>query len=324
MSRNILKLLLLPIFCIALSTFTELCWGAEFPTKPIEFVIPYAPGGVSDLVARTFAPKFEKVFKKPVTPENKPGGAGAVAFTLVSKAKPDGHTILVSAYSPLVAVPQLEKVAYDSLKDFTFICHIASQPAMVTVKRDAPWKGIEALLDDAKRNPGKIQYGTYGQHSGGHTAMEAIAKERSIQWVHVPFKGDGPCLTALLGGHVDVAATGSGHLPFVKSGELRPLLLMWGNRSPAFPEVPCMTDIGINSHPEVGALIGIIAPKGLPEAIRKRYEDIVRQEMKSPEVLRMADTLGMDLKFLPGSDFKNAVEKNYKQNGDLLKTLGFK
>lgn len=324
MGRNILKLLPLLFFCIVMSTFSKLCWGAEFPTKSIEFVVPYAPGGVSDLVARTFASKFEKVLKKPVIPANKPGGAGAVAFTLVSKAKADGHTILVSAYSPLVAVPQLEKVDYDSLNDFTFICHIASQPAMVTVKRDAPWKGIGDLLDYAKRNPGKIQYGTYGQHSGGHTAMEAIAKERSIEWVHVPFKGDGPCLTALLGGHVDVAATGSGHLPFVRSGELKCLLLMWGNRSKAFPEVPCMADIGIKSHPEVGALIGIIAPKGLPEDIRKKYEDIARQEMKSPEVLRMADTLGMELKFLSGNDFKNEVEKNYKQNEDLLKSLGFK
>lgn len=324
MFRKILKPAFLLFLIVVMPLFLERAWGAEFPTKPIDFIVPYPPGGPSDTMARALAPRVEEVLGKPVVPINKPGAAGAVALSLLAKAKADGYSIVLVSHTALIVSPHLEKVGYDPLTDFTYLANVYTNPCMVVVRSDAPWKNIQELWDYAKKNPRKIKYGSWGQNSAGQVFMEAVAKERSIEWVHVPFKGDGPVIPALLGGHIDVAAIGGGQGPYIKAGTLRGLLLISLHRSPSYPEAPCIKDVGLKLELDAGTVAGLIAPKGLDAGIVKKYEDSAQRAVQNQDFLKISSNLGVDIKFLSGREFKQKVEKDYKLYGEVLKELGFK
>jgi tripartite-type tricarboxylate transporter receptor subunit TctC len=298
----------------------------SFPSKPVEFVVGYAPGGASDATARAIGKTLEEEFKQPVTVVNKPGASGAVAAALVAKARPDGHTIHVISSAALTTVPNVQSVEYDTLKDFTFLAMVARQAPMVVVKADAPWKSMQELLEHAKANPRKVKIGTYGEFSGAHIAFEAVARERGVEYVHVPFKGDGPAVTALLGGHIDAAITAAGHVPQVRGGKFRGLLILLSQRSPAFPDVPALRDIGVKFDP-VGSsevVTGIVGPKGMAPDIVKKYEAALERAVKSPEFVKMAETLGVDRAFAPGPQFQKEVERGHHHVAETIKTLGLK
>lgn len=327
MAKKVLQIMLVVFFFSTISPLCGISRGGEFPTRSIELIIPYAPGGPSDIMGRSLTPKLGEVLGQPVIPINKPGASGALGMTLLAKGKPDGYTILIASTSNLIVAPNFEKVGYDVLKDFTFVCKLYNQPnTMIVVRPDAPWKNIEELLDDARKNPKKIKYGTPGQFSGGHIAMEAIGKEKSIEWVHIPFKGDGPSSTALLGGHIDCAIIFAAHIPLIKTGRLRSLVTVMSRRSPNFPEIPCLKDVGIKFEGKGSseAISGIMAPKGLPNDILKKYEGALKETIKSEEFLRACNTLWLDPHLVPGDDFRKEVEDSYKYIGELGKKLGFK
>lgn len=323
--RIFMSLFLFSLFSI-MSPSWGVAWAEEFPKKPIEFILPYAPGGASDTIGRSLVPKLGEVLGQPVIPINKPGAAGILGMTLVAKAKADGYTILIATTSALTVVPNFEKVEFTPVADFTFLCKLLNQSPMVVVRTDAPWKSFDEFLDFAKKNPKKVKYGTQGQFSGGHIAMEAIAREKGIEWDQVPFKGDGPTVTALLGGHLYAATIAAGHVPLVRTGKLRGLVMMQSYRSRAFPLIPCFKDAGIkfDAKGSTETISGIVAPKGLPNDIIKKYEEAFNQAVKGKEFLRGCDILGLDPHFLPGDDFRKEVEEGYKNVAELSKKLGFK
>jgi tripartite-type tricarboxylate transporter receptor subunit TctC len=302
-----------------------LAWGAEFPSRPIDLIIPYAPGGPSDTSSRSIAPKLGEVLGQPVIPVNKPGASGALAVSLLAKNRPDGYTILLVSNSALTVVPNFEKVSYNPQTDFTYLCKLFNQSPMVVVRAEAPWKTWQELIDYAQKNPKKIKYGSWGQYSSGHIAMEAIGKEKSVEWGHVPFKGDGPCVTALLGGHIDVAPVAAGHVPHVRAGKLRCLLMLQSYRSQNFPEVPCMRDVEIKFEGKgtTETISGMIAPKGLPKEIVKKYEVALEQASRSPEFLNALNSLGCDLQYLSGEELRKEVEGGFTYITELVKKLGF-
>lgn len=301
-------------------------WAADFPTRPIDLLIPYSPGGPSDMSSRGLAPKLGEVLGQPIIPINKPGAAGALAVSLLSKTKPDGYTIVLASNSALTVVPNYEKVSYNPLADFTYLCKLFNQSPMVVVRPDSPWKTIQELLDYAQKNPKKIKYGSYGQFSGGHIAMEAIGKEKAIEWGHIPFKGEPSLIAALLGGHLDVDVVSAGYVPHVRAGKLRGLLMLQGYRSKNFPDVPCLKDAGIkfNAKGTTETFSGVIAPKDLPKEIAKKYEEALEQASKSAEFINALNTLGLDYHFLPGEAMRKEVEEGYKHVSELASQLGLK
>lgn len=327
MSKKILKSMFLVLSFTVMSPLWGITGAAEFPTRPIDLIIPFAPGGPSDTMGRSITPKMSEVLGQPVVPINKPGATGAVASALLAKAKPDGYTVLICSTSHMCVIPHFEKVGYDTLTDFTFIAKLYNQPnTMIVVQPDAPWKSIEELFDYAQKNPKKIKYGTPGQFSGAHIAMEAIAREKAMEWVHIPFKGDGPCVTALLGGHINCGIVFAGHIPHLKAGKLKGLVTARSIRSPNFPEVPCLRDVGVKFEGigSTEAISGIIAPKGLPKDIVRKYELALEQAFKSQEFLRASQALYLDPKFLTGEDFRKEIEESYRYIADLAVKLGFK
>lgn len=311
---------------MALTIPAALAWGTDFPTRQIDLLIPYLPGGPSDTSSRSLAPKLGEILGQPVVPVNKPGASGSLALSLLSKAKPDGYTIVVASNSAMCVLPNFEKVSYHPVTDFTFISKLFNQSPMLTVQQDAPWKTAKEFFEYARKNPKKIKYGTWGQFSSGHIAMESIGKEMGLEWAHVPFKGDGPAVTALLGGHVDAIVTAAGHVAQVRAGKLRGLAMMQSYRSKIFPEVPCLKDLGIHfegkGSTETFSLV--IAPKDLPKDIAKKYYDALEKASKSEEFTRALYNLGCDYSFLTGEEARREVEEGYKYVGEVAKKLGFK
>lgn len=323
MGRTLGRALVLGL--VALMVAAPSIVGAQaFPTRSIELVVPYPPGGSSDALARAVAPSLEKELGQTVVVVNKPGAGGLVAATLVSKAKPDGYTILIASSTALVMAPRFEKVEYDSLKDFTYMGLIARLVPMILVRSDSPWKTLEDLLAYAKDNPGKIRYGTSGPHSGTHVALASVGKERGVDWIHVPYRGDGPVVTNILGGHIEVAGLFSVYKPHVVAGTLRPLLSLMDRRSDDFPEVPTYKELGFTFETKgsVQSITGIIAPAGVPAPIVARYEAALQKAVVSPEFQKTVEAQGMVAEFLPASEYRQEMEEGYHNAGRMLKDIG--
>lgn len=298
--------------------------GADFPTRSIELVVPYPPGGSSDALARAVAPTLEKELGQSVVVVNKPGAGGLVAATLVSKAKPDGYTILIASSTALTLTPQIQDVEYDPLKGFTYMGLVARLIPMVLVRTDSPWKTFDELLAYAKSHPGKVRYGTSGPTSGTHIALSMIAKEKGVEFVHVPFKGDGPVVNAILGGHIEVAGLFSVYRPHVKAGKLRPLLSFMDERVKYFPDVPTVKEIGVRfkGKGSVQSITGIIAPAGVDPAIVSKYEMALKKAVASEEMQKTAETLGMLADFETAAEHREEITEGYHNATEALRATG--
>ena len=313
-------------FLIFSLIITGIALGESFPTRSIDLYIPFAPGGISDTMGRSLVPKLGEVLGQPVVPVNKSGASGALAVALLAKSKADGYTILIVSNSSLTVVPHFENMGYNPLSDFTFLCKTYDQISMLVVPADSPFKSFQEVVDFAKKNPRKLKYGTWGQFSGVHIAMEAIGMEKEIEWGHVPFKGEGPVVPALLGKHIDLGVLAPGGVPHIKVGKLRLLLVLQGSRSKTFPEAPCLRDVGIKFDGKGSSelMSGIIAPRGLSMGIRKKFEDALKEAVKSPEFLRASATLGLEPRFLPGDEFQKEIESGNKYVGGVVKRIDLK
>jgi tripartite-type tricarboxylate transporter receptor subunit TctC len=305
---------LIPVF----SSFAS----EPFPSRQIEIIVPWVPGGGSDLMARTLAPKMSEILGQPVVVLNKPGGGGTVGLTYLATRKPDGHSLIMVTPTPFILVPQLQKVEYTAW-DFTYITGLVTQLQGVQVRADAPWRTFRDLLDDAKKNPGKIKYGTYGVASIPHILMEGIAKDRGITWTHVPFKGDSDLITAVLGGHVMVT-TATTWVPHAQAGRVRELVLFTEKRCSDFPDVPILKELGFDYYCGASSLNGIAGPKGLPEEILKKLEDAIRVAAESPEFIKGAKVVAHEIHFQNSKDFTKSMEEGFNKLGDMLKSMGLK
>jgi tripartite-type tricarboxylate transporter receptor subunit TctC len=301
------------------------CFAAEpFPSKEIEITVPFDPGGGMDLLARVVASSMSETLGKPVVVVNKPGASGTIGTALLAKRKPDGYSLMTVSPSPILFAPHLQKVEYNPLKDLAYVAGVVAQPFGVQVRPDAPWKTFQDLLDDAKRNPGKIKYGTDGVNSWGSIYMACIAKDRGITWTNIPFKGDGTLLPAFLGGHVDVAVMSVVWVPQAKAGKLRPLVFVTEKRFADFPDCPILNEFGFNYFLGAGSVCGFGAPKGLPEDILKKLEDAIQRATESPQFKDTAKRVSYEVDFRNSREFTQQVEKGFDSIGEMMKKAGIK
>jgi tripartite-type tricarboxylate transporter receptor subunit TctC len=257
-----------------------------YPVKPIRFVVPFAPGGSSEIVARSIAAEMSKLLGQQVFVENKPGGAGNVAMGEVAKADPDGYTLILGHIGTLAVNPYMfEKLPYDANKDFVPISLLAIVPSVFVVNASVPAKDLKEFVKLAKDNPGKITYGSAGNGSAGHLAFEYLKLAAQIDLLHIPYKGTGPQLTDLLGGRLDAAAAGAPPLlPHIKGGKLRAIAVGTPQRIAALPDVATVAEQGYPGF-ETSQWYGLMAPAKTPEAIVKRLADAAAQAAKSPAVI---------------------------------------
>jgi tripartite-type tricarboxylate transporter receptor subunit TctC len=276
----VLRLLIAACALAASSTCAQ-----TWPTKPLRLVVPFAPGGSSSIVARTLAAEMEKGLGQPIVVENKPGGGGNVAMQEVARADADGYTLIIGHVGSLAVNPYMySKLPYDVDKDFAAVSLLAIVPAIYVVHADVPAKDLREFVALAKKEPGKLYYGSAGNGSAGHLAMEYLKQATGIDIVHVPYKGTGPNLTDLVAGRTQAASAGTPPLmPHVKSGKLRVIAVGTTKRLASLPEVPTVAEQGYPGF-ETSQWYGLNAPARTPPAVIQRLSAEAAKAAKSPKV----------------------------------------
>jgi len=259
-----------------------------YPVRPIRFVVPFAPGGSSEIVGRSVAAEMSKILGQQVYVENKPGAAGNIAMAEVAKAEPDGYTLIMGHIGTLAVNPYMfDKLPYDADRDFIAVSLLAIVPSLFVVNASVPAKDLKEFVKLAQASPGKLTYGSAGNGSAGHLAFEYLKLEAKIDVLHIPYRGTGPQLTDLLGGRLDASAAGAPPLlPHIKAGKLRAIAVGTPRRIAALPDVPTVAEQGYPGF-ETSQWYGLMVPAKTPDAIVKRLADAAAQSAKSPAVLEL-------------------------------------
>ena len=258
---------------------------AAWPTKPVRFLVPFAPGGTSEIVARSVAAEMSKQTGQNVFVENKPGGAGVVAMVEAQKAAPDGHTIILGHVGTLAVNPyMLSNQPYDVNKDFVPVTLLAKVPNVFVVHPDVPARNFREFVAYAKANPGKLNYGSAGNASAGHLAMEYLKLVTGMYITHIPYRGTGPQLTDLLSGRTQASSAGLPALgAHIRAGKLRAIAVGTQQRISAMPEVPTVAEMGFKDF-ETSQWYGILAPAGTPPEVVKKMQEESLKALKSSAV----------------------------------------
>ena len=297
----------------------------QYPSKPIVLVVPFAPGGTSELISRLVAQKLTERLGQQVVVENRPGAAGNIAMEQVARAAPDGYTLILGHIGTLAVNPAMfPKLPYDAIKDFAPVSLIAAVPNIVTVNPAVPAKTLKEFLDLARAKPGSINYGSAGNGSAGHLAMEYLKRIAKTDMVHVPYKGTGPMLTDLLAGQTQATFTGSSPLiPHIKSGKLRALAVGSAVRIPSLPEVPTVAESGFAGF-ETAQWYGIIAPAKTPPTIIQKLSVEIAQVMKQPDVIGRLSGDGTVMIGSTPSEFAAYISKEMKRWGEVVHDANIK
>ena len=297
----------------------------QYPSKPIVLVVPFAPGGTSELISRLVAQKLTERLGQQVVVENRPGAAGNIAMEQVARAAPDGYTLSLGHIGTLAVNPAMfPKLPYDAIKDFAPVSLIAAVPNIVAVNPAVPAKTLKEFLDLARAKPGSINYGSAGNGSAGHLAMEYLKRIAKADMVHVPYKGTGPMLTDLLAGQTQATFTGSSPLiPHIKSGKLRALAVGSAVRIPSLPEVPTVAESGFAGF-ETSQWYGIIAPAKTPPAIIQKLSVEIAQVMKQPDVIARLSGDGTVMIGSTPNEFAAYISKEMKRWGEVVHDANIK
>jgi tripartite-type tricarboxylate transporter receptor subunit TctC len=299
---------------------------AAYPTRNITMIVPFPAGGQADLAARPVALALERILGKPVLVDNRAGGGGgSVGNAAAARAEPDGHTLLMTL-SSLAVLPEADRlfdrpVAYE-VSQFTPIARVLADPTMLAVQASAPWKTVAEFVDDAGKRPGQITYGSSGPYGTLHVSMEMFASSAGIKLLHVPFRGAGPALTAILGGTVQAIAAAPGTLkPQVDDGKLR-VLANWGaQRVASFPDVPTFRELGYKDV-EMYIWAGLFGQSAMPAPIVNRLREAMAQVMKNPEVLRTFEATGSLVAYQDAPEFAQFVAEDSARLIAAVKKIG--
>jgi tripartite-type tricarboxylate transporter receptor subunit TctC len=258
---------------------------SAYPTRPIRMIIPFAAGGAVDIMARPIGKKLQELTGQPIVIDNRGGAGGSIAAELTAKSPPDGYTLLMGSTSPLAINPAyFSKLSYDPIKDFTPISMIVRQPLIIVAHPSLPVRNVKDVVALAKRNPGKLNYGSAGLGTSNHLVGELLSHAAGIKMEHVPFKGGAPALVALLGGEIELQISQPNTMmSYVKSGRVRAIATTGGKRSPAYPDVGTLVEAGYKDLDIMGWYC-IVGPANLPRPIVDRLNTEIRRTIASPEV----------------------------------------
>ncbi len=266
-----------------------------YPDRPVRFVVPYPPGGATDIISRTLGQKLSDAFKQQFVVDNR-GGAGQIIGTdIVAKSAPNGYTILLASVTHSINPTLLSKLPYDSVKDFSAITLVASGPNVLVVHPSLQVRSVAEFVKLLKATPGKYNYASSGNGSGGHLATELFKSMAGIDINHIPYKGNGPATVDLLAGQVPIMFTSTAPmLPHMRSGKLRGLATTGASRSSATPDIPSIAELGYPGY-EASLWYGILAAAGTPPAIIKLLNAQFVNALKAPDVRERFTALGIDV-----------------------------
>jgi tripartite-type tricarboxylate transporter receptor subunit TctC len=316
------------ICCILFATWIYLLWVAssqaqDYPKSSVQIVIPFAPGGATDILWRSISDFVAKNINGSVALVNKAGGGGVVGTSYVVNSKPDGYTLVSANSDPLNIAPLFTAgVPYDSEKDLTYIAKLAVFPFTITVQTESPFKTIEELIAFAKANPRKLKAGVAGVGTTPHMIVEILNRDAKVEIIPIPFGGGGESVTNLLGGHVDLTVIST---PVVKSqvlaGKLRILAMFSPTRSPEFPQIPTIGERGYKSS-NIATGIGLGGPRGLSPTVVKKWEEAIEKTMKDPKVAAIIDKLeGLIIDFRNGESYRKELLRDLGMFREIVPTL---
>ncbi|KAK53508.1 tripartite tricarboxylate transporter substrate binding protein [Bordetella bronchiseptica] len=297
----------------------------QWPDKPIRIVVPLATGGIADLHARLIGQKLTERWGQPVLVENRPGAGGNIGAAAVAKAPADGYTFLMGFPGPNVVNQFLfEDMPYDSAKDFTPVVMVSQADGLLAVHPGVPIHSIADLLAQARENPGKLTYSSGGVGTASHLAGEMFKSMANVDIVHVPYKGNSPAVTDLVGGQVQMSfATLATIVPHVRSGKLRGIAVTGDQRSAATPELPTIDEAGVKGF-SINNWVGLFAPAGTPDDIVLRMNAEVAKIMQAPEVTARLTPQGE--RFSPNSpaEFDRFVQEESRKWGKIIRDANLK
>jgi tripartite-type tricarboxylate transporter receptor subunit TctC len=272
------------VFLLAVLAFAAGAQAQTWPSKAVRFIVPFPPGGSTDVAARTVADKLTRALGAQVLVENRAGGGGAIGTVEAARAAPDGHTLLFAADPVITLHLVVKNVQFDMQRDFIAVTQVTTQPIAVAVHSSLPVKDVQELIAYTKANPGKLSFAHSGTGSGQHMSGELLKKMAGIDMVHVPYKGGGPAVQDLVGGQVPVGVLGSTPLiPHHKAGRIRIIAFTSKERFPPMPEIPTLHESGLAGF-DTTQWLGILAPKGTPADIVDRVYAETRKALELQDV----------------------------------------
>jgi tripartite-type tricarboxylate transporter receptor subunit TctC len=300
-------------------------WAQSFPTKPIRWVVPFAPGGSTDTLARTLAVKLSEALGQQVVIDNRAGASGNIGMEIVARAPADGHTILLGYIANVAIAPSLyEKLPFDPVKDYEPITLLATSPNVLVAHPTVAAKNLKELIALAKSQPGKLNYASASIASVGHLTGELLNDLAGIKMTHVAYKGSGQAVTDLLGGHIQLMFSGfSSTLPHIKSGKLRALAQTGEKRSPALADVPTIAESGFPKF-EATAWYGVHAPAKTPKPIVNRLNAELVKALKLPDVSERLGSLGFEIAATTPEHYGNYIRSEIKKWAKVVKASGAK
>jgi tripartite-type tricarboxylate transporter receptor subunit TctC len=293
---------------------------AEWPDKPIRFVVPFAAGGGADSLARAVAEGMAKVLGQPVVVEDKPGGDATIGGLFVAKAPPDGYTILFASNTGFSGAPYLHKsVGYDPVKDFTPISMIGMFPYFLTVNKEFPARNLRELVDYVRAHPGQVNYAS--GNAMGIIATAQLAAAENLQMVHVPYKGEAPAMPDLLGNRVQMIFNTGFIVPHVKEGRVRAIAAMLDERNDALPDVPTVAEAGFPGL-AIRGWAAVVAPAGLPPDIQAKLSNAVNESLRMDSTKKLLSLQGFPGKGSTPQELSGFIKAQLRSWGDAVKAAG--
>ena len=307
---------------IILFLAASLAQAQAWPSRPVKLVVPFSPGGFTDVVARILGQKLTESLGQPVVIENKPGAGSTIGSDYVAKSKPDGYT-LVMVSTTQVSSPWLYKsMPYDVFKDFTPIMKLVEGPYVLIANPKLPVKSVADLLALAKAQPGKLDYASSGNGSAQHLVGAMFATMGGVQINHVPYKGSGQAMQDIVGGQVQLGFVGMPNaLPYIPSGRLRALAVTTRKRSPDLPDVPTMDEAGIKGY-DATIWLGLLGPAGLPRDIVIRLNNEITKALSSAETRKLILAAGVEVSTSSPEEFTALLRSEYDKWGKVVKETG--
>jgi tripartite-type tricarboxylate transporter receptor subunit TctC len=314
------------LFTLALAALAAPAFGADaFPSRPIRVIVPYAPGGNVDISARIIATPLGEALGQTVVVDNRPGAGGNLGASMVAKATPDGHTLLVGSSGPLSVNPVIfRNLPYDSLKDFAPISTVQAVPLVMLASPKSGYASVADVVSAAKARPGKVTMASAGAGTTNHFAIELFAQMANVKVLHVPYKGSGPALSELLGGQVETMVDQlAASIGYVKDGRLKVLAVSTPQRAAALPNVPTLDELGYKGY-NAATLLGLLAPAGTPKPVVAKLNAAVRKTMDNAAVAERFRGLGANPGASSPEEFSTRIRDELRQWQDLVKKLNLK
>jgi len=309
------------ILAAALFVLAALPAAAQYPDRPVTMLAGYPPGGLVDVVARLVAEGMKARYPAGLNVVNRPGAAGALAVAEVTRAKPDGYTIVLTPQSALVIAAQMQDLAYKTPDDYDPVINVVAYYPMIAVRTESPYKTAQDLVADAKAKPGAIRVGSPGEGTSSHLNLEEFMRVTGTKMTHVPFQGWGQSSPALLGGHIEAVVAQPGELKGQVDGKrMRVLVNFTPRRHPVFPDVPTARELGWDVSNGVWYML--LAPKGTPASVMRHIHDAAKAAIEDPKFTADMSGRGIDVDYRPGEALRADLWREYKLHTDILRRVG--